>query len=84
MLDLARSESWNKEASLCCLLCPGFLPVGIWGLRVLKLGKEGILSFLDTILDSVPIPLSHPTRHFKWPLFSLSLPLPSGSLCRNQ
>lgn len=30
MLDLARFESWNKDDSLCCLLCPGFLPGRIW------------------------------------------------------
>ena len=30
MLDPARSECWNKEAPLCCLLCPRFLPGRIW------------------------------------------------------
>lgn len=55
MLDLARSESWNKEASLCCLLCPGFLPGQIWGLGEAGGGERGS-SLLDTILDFVPMP----------------------------
>lgn len=82
MMALARLESWNKEASLCCLLCPGFLPGRIWDWGE-RQGEEGS-SLLDSILYSVPIRPPHPIRHFKWPLFSPSLPLPSGPLCRNQ
>lgn len=65
MLDLARPESWNKEASLCCLLCPGFLPVAIWGLgkRVLLHGYH--LGFcahptVPSILSSPCSPLPCP------------------------
>lgn len=52
----------------CCVLgsCLGVLGPGG------KLGKEGS-SLLETILDSMLIPLPHPTRHFKWPLFSPAL-----------
>lgn len=65
--------------AVCCVLgsC-----LGGYG-NCVKLGKESF-SLLDTILDFVPILLSHPTRRFKWLLFSPSLPSPSGSLCRNQ
>lgn len=77
MLYLARSESWNKEAShvACCVL--GFWPgeTGDCG----KLGKEGS-PLLGIILQFC----AHSTRHFKWAMFSPALPLPSGSWCRNQ
>lgn len=68
MLDLARSESWNKEASLCCLLCPGVLAWGAWGLR--KARESGFFPPGDHLVIVCP---SHQT-------FQMARALPSPCL----